>query len=379
MELYVGLISGTSMDGVDAVLVDLSGPPPRLLSALKQEIPAALRQELLALCQSGDDELLRLSRLDTRLGELFADAALAVLEAAGVPSSRIHAIGSHGQTIRHYPDPGIRQSLQIADPNIIAEVTGIATVADFRRRDMAAGGQGAPLVPAFHAAVLHRPGVERVALNIGGLANVTVLPAGRDRPVTGFDTGPGNTLLDAWIQEHLGTELDEDARWAATGQVQQPLLEGLLADPYFTQPPPKSTGREYFNLRWLRRNLGALEGHVPPEDIQATLAALTAETVTRAVDAYAPQTQEILVCGGGVHNPLLMQLLAMASPSRRVTTTLDFGLDPDWVEAVAFAWLAKRTLDGRPGNLPAVTGARHPVVLGAIHPGSRGLPAAPRG
>jgi anhydro-N-acetylmuramic acid kinase len=279
----------------------------------------------------------------------------------------VRAIGSHGQTVRHEPDGDHPFSVQIGDPNVIAEITGITTIADFRRRDIAAGGQGAPLVPAFHAAVLRSSDEDRVALNIGGMANITVLPRDPAQAVTGFDTGPGNVLMDAWAARHLGTPLDSEGRWAGSAPRDEALLAVLLSDEYFQRQPPKSTGREHFNMTWLEARLAQLGTAPEPAQVQASLAALTALSCAAAIQRYAPRTQQVLVCGGGVHNVTLLQQLTDALPGVRVASTQTQGLDPDWVEALAFAWLAQQTLAGKPGNLPSVTGARAPVVLGGIY------------
>lgn len=366
-ELYLGLMSGTSLDGIDAAVVDLSSSTPRILAAQTQPYTPELRNELLALAQGGNlDEVEHLGRLDRRLGELFAAAALAILEQAGLKSSMIRAIGSHGQTVRHRPTGSAPFTLQIADPNLIAEHTGITTVADFRRRDMAAGGQGAPLVPAFHASCLRSSAENRAVLNIGGMANLTLLPADSRQPVTGFDTGPGNVLLDAWIDKQRDARYDRNGDWAAAGQMQPELLRVLLQDDYFHAPPPKSTGREHFQLAWLERRLA--EGAPSPVDVQATLIALTSETVAAALRAAAPDTRRLLVCGGGVHNTTLMSALGTALPAMAVESTAAQGVDPDWVEAIAFAWMARETLAGRASNIPSVTGARGARILGGIYP-----------
>lgn len=368
-EFYLGLMSGTSMDAVDAALVDFSSLPPRLLATHSIPMPDHLREALLRLAAEHTPHPLQcLGELDHHLGCLFARAVNELLAQAGVAADAVQAIGSHGQTLYHQPHGMVPFTLQLADPNIIAERTDITTVADFRRRDMAAGGQGAPLVPAFHAAMLRQPGVDRVILNIGGMANITLLPAAADTPVSGFDTGPGNALLDGWAERHLGTRYDTDGEWGAAGQVLPGLLQALLAEPYFRQAPPKSTGRELFNLAWLERHL---RGGENTADVQATLAELTAVSAAMAILSHSPETMEVLVCGGGARNGHLMARLRAHLPHCRVSDTRQYGLDPQWVEAMAFAWLARQSLLGRPGNLPAVTGATRPVVLGAIYPGQR--------
>jgi anhydro-N-acetylmuramic acid kinase len=367
-ELFIGLMSGTSLDAIDAVLVDLASSTPQQIATHSHPLPAALRTQLLTLCHGGTaDELRHMAELDVRLGHLFAEAALALLQRAAIPAAAVRAIGSHGQTVRHEPDGDIPFTVQIGDPNVIAHITGITTVADFRRRDIAAGGQGAPLVPAFHAAVLRSTEEDRVALNIGGMANITVLPRDPQQTVTGFDTGPGNVLMDAWTARHLGTPQDNEGRWAGSAPRHAPLLAALLGDAYFQRPPPKSTGREHFNMTWLEARLALFDTEPEPAAVQASLVALTAQSCAAAIRHHAPHTQQVLVCGGGVHNVTLMQQLTDALPGMRVTSTQSLGLDPDWVEALAFAWLARQTLAGRPGNLPSVTGAKTPVVLGGIY------------
>lgn len=365
-EHYIGLMSGTSLDGIDAVLVDFAASPPRLVAARTHPLPDSLRQQLAALCQPGDDEIERLGRADVALGEQFAEAVQQLLARSGIPAADIRAIGSHGQTIRHRPGAGF--SLQIGDANRIAQRTGITTVADFRRRDMAAGGQGAPLVPAFHAALFRTHEHDRIVLNLGGMANVTLLPADPAQPVLGFDTGPGNVLMDLWAQRHLGQPLDKDGAWAAAGKVDAALLAHCLSDGYFHQPPPKSTGREHFNAGWLAAQLAGSERSPLAADVQATLCELTAVSVAEAIRQTGIDAAELLVCGGGARNAhLLSRLRAQLDPVDVVPSDAR-GLAADWVEAVAFAWLARETLAERPGNLPAVTGAGERVILGAVYP-----------
>lgn len=365
-ELYLGLMSGTSLDGIDAAVVDLSARTPRVIAAHTHPYAAELRSELLTLAQGGSSEEVELlGRLDRWLGELFAEAALALLHQHNLAPGAIRAIGSHGQTVRHRPAGPAPFTLQIADPNLIAERTGITTVADFRRRDMAAGGQGAPLVPAFHASCFRDPREDRAVLNLGGMANLTLLPADPQQPVRGFDTGPGNVLLDAWIGRQRGETCDRNGAWASSGRTHPSLLDRLLQDEYFSAPPPKSTGREQFNLAWLERRLAGIE--CTPQDVQATLVALTAETITRGLRDTAPRTQRMLVCGGGVHNVALMTALDTRLPDVKVESTATHGLDPDWIEAAAFAWMARETLAGHPSNVPSVTGACGPRILGGIY------------
>jgi anhydro-N-acetylmuramic acid kinase len=360
---FIGLMSGTSMDAVDTALVEFSDSGLSLIATHTHTLPVETRQQLELFVTRTVHDIHQLGELDVAIGELFAEATLQLLADKYSPS-QIRAIGSHGQTVFHAPRHSTPFTLQIGDPNIIAERTGITTVADFRRRDMAAGGQGAPLVPAFHNALFRSPDHNRVVLNIGGIANITILPADPQQPVRGFDTGPGNTLLDAWARRHLNQPMDRDGQWAASGHVNQRLLDHWLKEPFFAAPPPKSSGRELFNLHWLEQ--AGVDDR--PENIQATLVQLTIESIARAIETHADATEELFVCGGGAYNPALMQGLGKRLNNIQVRSTEQLGLKPTWVEAVAFAWLAKQTIEGKPGNLPEATGARHPVILGAIYP-----------
>ena len=363
-ELHLGLISGTSADGIDAALVRFEGTHCTLVRGETHRWDPTLRARLVALGQGGDARSLdEIGMLDVQVAEAFADAALRLIEAAHLTPADVRSIGSHGQTIRHRPAATHPFTWQIGDGNLIAERTGIDTVADFRRRDVAAGGQGAPLVPAFHAALLHDASEARAVLNLGGIANFTLLPTHGE--VRGFDTGPANALMDAWCEQHRGTPFDAHGAFAASGRVDEALLQRLLAEAWFTLPPPKSSGREQFHLDWVRTHVGGAEA---PEDVQATLLELTARTVVDALRAHQPDTRRVLVCGGGVHNPVLLARIAAHLPGVRVESTAAHGLDPDFVEAMAFAWLAREALAGRPGNLPAVTGARGSRVLGVVYP-----------
>jgi anhydro-N-acetylmuramic acid kinase len=366
--LFLGLISGTSADGIDAALVELDDADPhhcRLLHGATAGWDPALRARLVELGQGGDcTSLDELGTLDARVAVAFADAALALLAEAGVTPTQVRAIGSHGQTVRHRPGAAIPFTMQIGDGNLIAERTGIATVCDFRRRDVAAGGHGAPLLPALHAALLSSPSEPRAVLNLGGIANLTLLPVGGEG-MRGFDTGPANALLDAWCERHTGRHYDAGGGWAAEGVIDAALLQRLLEEPWFARPPPKSSGREQFHLDWLQPRLQGGERAV---DVQATLLELTAASVANALQARQPGTARLLVCGGGVHNPVLMRRLASWLPGVAVESTALHGVDPDFIEAMGFAWLARETLAGRPGNFPAVTGASGPRILGAIHP-----------
>jgi len=373
-EIYAGVMSGTSLDGVDAVVADFAAEPAsrcRVLGVAHLPMADPLRAELMVLQASGPDELARAARASLALADLYAEALAAACGDAGVAAADVIAAGVHGQTVRHRPDLG--WTIQLNDPARVAERAGMAVVADFRRRDVAAGGQGAPLVPAFHAAMFGAADEHRVVVNIGGIANVTDLPP-RDaaRPpadaVRGFDTGPGNVLSDLWHARHRGIRYDADGAWARSGHTDAALLARLLAEPYFSLPPPKSTGRDLFDAAWLDARLAALGRAVEPADVQATLVALTARGIADAVRGHCAGATMVLACGGGARNSALMAALARELAPRTVATTAALGVAVDHVEALAFAWLARETLAGRPGNLPAVTGARGPRVLGAITP-----------
>jgi anhydro-N-acetylmuramic acid kinase len=362
---YLGLISGTSADGIDAALVrfPVDGAAPVLLFGRTYPWDPALRARLVELGQqSAQLSLDAIAELDVRIGCAFADAALQALADSGTAAADVAAIGSHGQTLRHHPSGEFPYTLQLGDPNTIAERTGIRTVADFRRRDVAAGGHGAPLLPALHAALLRRTDEDRAVLNLGGIANLTLLPRAGD--VRGFDTGPANGLMDAWCLQHRGEAYDRDGAFAASGQVDDKLLARLLDEPWFALPPPKSTGRDQFHLDWVASKL---RGDESPQDVQATLLALSALSVASALRATQPATARVVACGGGVHNRALMSALALALPGCVVESSAAHGIDPDVVEAMGFAWLAHATLHGMAGNLPSVSGARGPRVLGGIY------------
>ncbi|QNQ20169.1 anhydro-N-acetylmuramic acid kinase [Kosakonia sp. SMBL-WEM22] len=361
---YIGVMSGTSLDGVDVVLAAIDDTMVAQQASLTFPIPLPLKEGILNICQGQQLTLSQLGRLDTQLGQLFADAVLALMDREQLIAQDIVAIGCHGQTVWHEPTGIAPHTLQIGDNNQIAARTGVTVVGDFRRRDMALGGQGAPLVPAFHHALLAHPVERRMVLNIGGIANLSLLIPGQ--PVRGFDTGPGNMLLDAWIWRHQGKPYDDNAQWASEGKVILPLLQSMLSDPYFAEPAPKSTGREYFNAGWLERHLVHYPG-LAACDVQATLVELTAITISEQV-LLSGGCERLLVCGGGSRNPLLMARLASQLPGIEVAPTDDAGISGDDMEALAFAWLAWRTLAGLPGNLPSVTGAAAPTVLGAIFP-----------
>ena len=358
-------MSGTSLDGVDGVLLHTAaGAAPRVLAHAARPFPDALRQELLALNSSGPDEIHRGSVAAQQLAELYAAVVADLLRASGLPASAIRAVGAHGQTVRHRPERGY--TVQLNAPALLAERCGMTVVADFRSRDVAAGGQGAPLVPAFHRAVFADPGADVAVLNLGGFANLSLLFA--DGRTLGFDTGPGNVLLDHWAQQHLGQPFDAQGAWAAGGAVLPDLLRVCLADPYFARPAPKSTGRDAFHADWLSRQLARLPQPPAPQDVQATLAALTAQSVAEALQRAMPGVSRLLVCGGGARNADLLRRLQAALGAVPCSLSDTQGIPAEQVEAAAFAWLAQQTLHGLPGNLPAVTGAAGPRVLGAIYP-----------
>lgn len=360
-DLYIGLMSGTSLDGVDAVLASFTkGQPPSVVGTHYRPYPADLRAQLLDLHTPQTDELHLTNLLAQELAGLYAQTVLALLEKTDTSPDKVTAIGCHGQTIRHRPESGY--TVQLVNGARLAELTGITSIIDFRSRDIAAGGQGAPLVPAFHAAMLSSASEHRVIVNIGGIANLTDLAG--DGKVIGFDCGPGNLLMDAWSARHLGKPVDENGAWARGGKILPGLLERMLAHEFFASPPPKSAGREQFNQAWLQEKL---EGGESPQDVQATLLELTARGIVDAAKKYCKGYDALYVCGGGVHNETLMQRLATLS-GKPVYSTAALGVDPDWMEALAFAWLAKACLEGKPGNLPAVTGAGGPRLLGAIYP-----------
>lgn len=358
--MYVGLMSGTSLDGIDAVLADFSCPNTLLRSCYQPYTPS-IRERLLALHTPGENELDRAAQLGNDLSHAYAQTVIELLNQHGVAPEQIMAIGCHGQTVRHRPDLGY--TLQLINGALLAELTDISVVCDFRSRDIACGGQGAPLVPAFHQAAFHSAKHYRVIVNIGGIANLTALPPTGE--TFGFDCGPGNLLMDAWIQRISGKDYDPDGAWARTGSVLPNLLEALLNHAYFKQQPPKSAGRETFHLSWLEP---FLSGSELPADVQATLLALTVTSIARDIRTRCPGAQEIYLCGGGARNGTLVENLRAALPQMTVGLTDELGIDADWLEALAFAWLGQQTLSGKPGNLPSATGARGPRVLGAIYP-----------
>ena len=354
-------MSGTSLDGIDAALVEFSDGQVQLREKHYQPYGQPLREVLLALHHPANHELHQAQITANELARHYATAVSALLQKNNITPDQIRAIGCHGQTIRHRPEHGY--TLQLGNAALLAELTGIAVISDFRSRDIAAGGQGAPLVPAFHDKVLRHSSIHRVIVNIGGISNLTDLPP--ERSTTGFDCGPGNLLMDAWCMQHFAKPYDDNGAWAATGKVLPALLELMLNEPFFALHPPRSSGRDLFNMAWLQDKLS---GEEPSEDVQATLLELTCCTIAQAVQQHCIGAKEIYLCGGGAHNQTLHQRLAALLPDSTVQTTNTLGVDSDYLEAIAFAWLAQQTLHGQAANLPAVTGARHPCILGAIYP-----------
>jgi anhydro-N-acetylmuramic acid kinase len=386
---YIGLMSGTSADAIDAVIISINKNKVSLLQTHTLSIPAALKLIIFDLAISGENEIEKIRYLDYELAQLFSQISLELCQKSNISTKDIEAIGSHGQTIRHYPPPHkdsphqqltgniavdthtskLGYTLQVGDPNIIAQQTGITTVTDFRRRDIAAGGHGAPLAPAFHSAFFTSAETNRIILNTGGIANISYLPAAKNttnNTVIGFDTGPANGLMDAWCQLHLQQHFDTYGQWAASGKVDQDLLTDLLKHPYFALPAPKSTGRETFNLVWVKEVLAANNHSLSNEDIQATLTELTAKTIALEINKIDPNA-DIYICGGGAHNTYFCERLRDLLPHSTLSTTEALGIHPDWVEAAAFAWLAHRTINKLPGNLPSVTGAYEEVISGGIY------------
>lgn len=371
MSLYIGVMSGTSLDGIDISIVDFtSNNEWQLIAAQTFPFPTDLHDKLFSLITSQRCELRELGEIDIALGQATAHSINTLLAKHQINANDISAIGSHGQTLFHDPNGDYPFSMQIGNGNVIAEQTGITTVADFRQRDIAAGGQGAPLVPAFHSELFANAQEDRVIVNIGGISNLTLLPANKDQAVTGFDTGPGNVLLDGWIQRHQQQTYDKQGQWAAAGQCNDELLAILLNEPYFQQAIPKSTGRELFNLNWLDNKLIEFNKDISASDVQATLVELTAHTIALHIKGYLDSSKTIFVCGGGAHNDYLISRLEKLLADKTLTSTESLGLHPDWVEACAFAWLAYKTINQQSGNMPSVTGANHSVVLGAIYASS---------
>ncbi|MEB8431689.1 anhydro-N-acetylmuramic acid kinase [Cocleimonas sp. KMM 6892] len=366
IDYYIGLMSGTSLDGVDTVLVGFDQLKPTLIASYVHPIESNLRETLLeTIHPEWKGTLVDIGTLNQKLGRLFADASCALIKDNNIDKNTITAIGSHGQTLWHQPLGEHPFSLQLGDASIIAEQTGITTIADFRSRDIAAGGQGAPLVPAFHKELLSHPDKNRVILNVGGISNITILPSSTSPLMaSGFDTGPGNGLLDAWISKHKTSSYDKNGDWAKSGSINETLLELLLSEPYFALPSPKSTGKELFNLTWLENFIGDQLHQEKPEDIQATLTELTAKSISdNVIDC-----DELYICGGGTHNSYLIERLKHHLPDTVIDSTAKLGIDPDWMEAMAFAWLAKQAHENKTGNLPLVTGASGERILGAIYP-----------
>jgi anhydro-N-acetylmuramic acid kinase len=371
---YIGLISGTSIDSIDCALIETAGRETRLLATQSGKISESLRSRILTLCSGEPVHLSLLGETDIDVARQFAATAIDLLNAQRLNPEQICAIGSHGQTVYHRPDSASPFSMQIGDPSTIAEITGITTIADFRQRDMAAGGQGAPLAPLFHQHFFYRPDEPGLVLNIGGIANLTVLARNAGETPSGFDTGPGNVLMDGWINSQTGAAYDEDGQWADGGNIIESLLAQMLSDPYFQQPPPKSTGREYFNSSWLDRQIQAYQADTgaaaaSARDIQRTLLELTAISVARSVEQHGSGYTRLAVCGGGAHNRVLIARIQHLLADRRVCSSDQLGMAPDWVEAATFAWLAANTLSHRAINCARLTGARHPVILGGIYPG----------
>jgi anhydro-N-acetylmuramic acid kinase len=359
-ELYVGIMSGTSLDGIDTALLDFSGTTPRLLATHYEAYPEALKDTLLALHQPAQNELHLAQMVANELAHRYATATKSLLLSAGISPQQVRAIGCHGQTVRHRPEAGY--TIQLGNGALLTELTGITVVNDFRSRDIAAGGQGAPLVPAFHHKMLRHPDIHRVIVNIGGISNLTNLSPGQT--TSGFDCGPGNLLMDAWIKRHLGLSYDKDGAWATSGKIIPALLQALLEEPFMHAAPPKSCGRDLFNTHWLEQHL---HGNEATADVQATLLALTGHAVSDAIQRFCTSAKEVYLCGGGSHNMALVNYLKKALPECCIQLTDQLGIEADWLEAIAFAWLAQQTLLGYPANLPEATGAHHACILGAIY------------
>ncbi len=364
--LYIGLMSGTSLDSIDSALVEFKNDRFHLIESLECHLPAPLREQLISLCQPGDNEIDRMGSADRELGRAFASTVKTLLKNSGKTAAEITAIGSHGQTIRHRPSGENGFTLQISDPNTIAFETGITTIADFRRRDIAANGQGAPLTPAFHKAAFSSKQHNRAIINIGGIANVTYLGSNGD--TSGLDTGPGNTLMDSWIQKNRQQKYDDEGQWAASGTSNEALLAQLLSHPYLSKAQPKSTGREDFNVQWLQQILNQQNHKLAANDVQATLLEFSARTISNELNKLPQSINEIYICGGGAYNTQLMLRLETLLHPCIVANTSQLGIPAQWVEAVAFAWLAKQTIEKKPGNLHQVTGASRDVILGAVYP-----------
>ena len=365
-EIYIGLMSGTSLDGVDIAIVDFTQHTPKIIHCATWPYESGLKQRIRDITINSTTSLANLCQLDVELGLNYAEIVNRTLESCGIAKHTVAAIGNHGQTIHHSPGGDPPFTLQIGDPNVIAAKTGITNVGDFRRKDVALGGQGAPLAPAFHQFLFASDSIDRAIINIGGIANITFLPADGKSGVVGFDTGPGNTLLDYWTSKNQGTAYDEQGKWGETGSVILELLDSMLSDePFFQQLPPKSTGTEYFNPNWL---LPYLTSNFSAVDVQASLVDLTAETIAGGIRLLSASSIECYICGGGVHNRHLLKRIQELLPDTQINSTKDLGLDPDYVEAVAFAWLARQTMNRQTGNLPTVTRASKAAILGGIYP-----------
>jgi len=361
-------MSGTSLDAVDSVVTSIDAKRTHLISSYQHPIPAALRQQILAICNGQSTTIQTVGLIDHKLGKLFATTVNELLGHAQLLPQQIKAIGSHGQTLFHQPSGPTPFTMQLGDANLIATLTGIDTIADFRRIDMALGGQGAPLVPAFHQYLFKQRDSTTVVLNIGGIANISVIPV--DGEVSGYDTGPGNLLMDAWCEKHTGQQYDQDGHWARQGDINEPLFKSLMADPFISKTAPKSTGREHYNLNWLEKQISKLKLQIPlsAPDVQRTLLEFTVCSVTTQVHAHKQgESCELLVCGGGASNPLLTELLQLHLPDWQVMTSSERGVPSDYMEAMAFAWLARQKIHNQPSNLPEVTGATHQASLGVTY------------
>lgn len=364
-EFYIGLMSGTSIDAIDAVLMDFSASNTHIVSSYSQPIDSQLRDEINSLIAARKLPK-EYKKLDKQFAQASSNAVTKLLAQTSINTSEIIAIGSHGQTVFHDPKGIPPISVQIGDPQIIANLSNIPAVGNLRQADIDAGGQGAPLACAYHAEVLQNTNDERVILNLGGIANITKLPSDKQEPVIGFDTGPANTLMDAWSQKHLNKPFDQDGNWAKSGKANLDLLERMLEDSYFAALPPKSTGREHYNLDWIQYYLDSYGVSIPPEDIQATLLAVSTHSIADSIDTSCPQSTQVLLCGGGSENKYFVEQLARALENKPIQSTEAYGIPPKWMEAMAFAWLAKQHVENKPGNIPSVTGADKPVKLGKL-------------
>lgn len=366
--LFVGLLSGTSMDAVDALVADFSQQHPQIIATHNEPFPKSLKESLLAVAHNQNAPLYEVAQLDVQMGQFLGHAVIRLLDLHHINRPQIIAIGSHGQTICHKPDENPPFTVQIGDPHHIVAITGIQTIADFRRRDIALGGQGAPLTPAFHQAFFSSEQENRAVVNIGGICNATFLYKSHQQPTIGFDTGPGNILLDSWIRYHLNKEYDKGGAWAASGQPNKLLLERMLADPYFQKPAPKSTGREYFNINWAQSLLDQLDTTIEPQDVQATLVQLTVNALANDIQQHLPTPGTVILCGGGAYNDYLRMRLAQQLPNFVIEDSQSYGIPPQWLEAVAFAWFAKQTVDHHIIDLKEITGAKTPSLIGTIYP-----------